>query len=69
MILATAAILKLGALLVTPQPDRSLGEVFLNALGDWFKVFVGLVVPMLALAAVIEVYVTPQIIKLVFPYL
>ena len=38
VILATAAILKLGALLVTPQPDRSLGEVFLNALGDWFKV-------------------------------
>ena len=69
VILATAAILKLGALLVTPKPDRSLGEVFLNALGDWFKVFVGLVVPMLALAAVIEVYVTPQIIKLVFPYL
>jgi len=67
--LATAAVLKVGAVLVTPQPDKSLGEVFLLALADWFRVFIGLVVPLLAIAAVIEVYVTPQIIKLAFPYL
>lgn len=69
VVLATAAVLKLGAVLVTPQPDKSLGDVFLNSMADWFKIFVGLVVPMLAIAAVIEVYVTPQLIKLVFPYL
>jgi len=67
--LATAAVLKVGAVLVTPQPDKSLGEVFLLSLADWFRVFIGLVVPLLAIAAVIEVYVTPQIIKLAFPYL
>jgi len=69
VILATAAVLKVGAVLVTPQPDKSMGEVFLLSLADWFRVFIGLVVPMLAIAAVIEVYVTPVIIKMVFPYL
>jgi uncharacterized membrane protein SpoIIM required for sporulation len=67
--LATAAVLKVGAVLVTPQPDKSLGEVFLLSLADWFRVFIGLVVPLLAIASVIEVYVTPLIIKLAFPYL
>lgn len=67
--LATAAVLKLGAVLVTPQPDKSLGEVFLLSLADWFRVFIGLVVPLLAIAAVVEVYITPVLMKLAFPYL
>jgi uncharacterized membrane protein SpoIIM required for sporulation len=67
--IATAAVLKVGAVLVTPQPDKSMGEVFLLSLADWFRVFIGLVVPLLAIAAVIEVYVTPVIIKMAFPYL
>jgi len=67
--IATAAVLKVGAVLVTPQPDKSMGEVFLLSLADWFRVFIGLVVPLLAIAAVIEVYVTPIIIKMAFPYL
>jgi len=69
VILATAAVLKVGAMLVTPQPDKSMGEIFLLSLADWFRVFIGLVVPLLAIAAVIEVYVTPLIIKMAFPYL
>jgi len=69
VIIATAAVLKVGAVLVTPQPDKSMGEIFLLSLADWFRVFIGLVVPLLAIAAVIEVYVTPLIIKMAFPYL
>lgn len=67
--LATAATLKVGAQLVTPQPDKSLGEILLISLADWFRVFVGVVVPFLAIAAVIEIYLTPVLIKLAFPYL
>jgi uncharacterized membrane protein SpoIIM required for sporulation/ABC-type transport system involved in multi-copper enzyme maturation permease subunit len=67
--LATAAMLKVGAQLVTPQPDKSLGETLLLSLADWLRVFVGLVVPLLAIAAVIEIYVTPVLIKLAFPNL
>jgi uncharacterized membrane protein SpoIIM required for sporulation len=69
ILLATAAMLKVGAQLVTPQPDKSLGEILLLSLVDWFRVFVGIVLPFLALAALIEIYVTPLFIKLAFPYL
>ena len=67
--LATAAMLKVGAQLVTPQTDKSLGEIFLLSLADWCRVFVGVVVPLLAIAAVVEIYITPLLIKLAFPYL
>ncbi|MEO5888262.1 MAG: stage II sporulation protein M [Anaerolineales bacterium] len=67
--LATAAMLKTGAQLVTPQADKSLGELLLVSLADWFRIFVGLVLPMLAMAALIEIYITPLLIKLAFPYL
>ncbi|MEW6083086.1 MAG: stage II sporulation protein M [Chloroflexota bacterium] len=65
--LATAAMLKAGAQLVTPQPHQSLGEVLLLSLADWMRVFVGIVLPFLAVAAVIEIYVTPYLIRMAFP--
>ncbi len=67
--LATAAMLKVGAQLVTPQPDKSLGEVLLVSLADWFRIFIGIVLPFLAIAALIEIYITPALIKMAFPYL
>ena len=67
--LATAAMLKVGAQLVTPQPDKSLGEILLFSLVDWFRIFVGIVLPLLAVAALVEIYITPLLIKLAFPYL
>lgn len=67
--LATAATLKVGAQLVTPQPDKGLGEILLTALADWFRIFIGIVLPFLAVAALIEIYITPELIKLAFPYL
>ena len=67
--LATAAMLKTGAQLVTPQSDKSLGESLLTSLAEWARVFVGLVLPLLAIAAVVEIFVTPMLIKLAFPYL
>ena len=67
--LATAAMLRVGAQLVTPQTDKSLGEIFLLSLADWFRIFIGLVLPLLVIAAIIEVYITPILIRLAFPYL
>ena len=67
--LAAAAMFKVGAQLVTPQAEKSLGEVLLLSLADWFRVFIGLVVPLLAVAALIEVYITPLLFKMAFPYL
>jgi len=69
VILATAAMLRVGALLVSPDTNKSLGETLLLSLADWFRVFIGLVVPLLAVAAVIEIYLTPVLIKMAFPFL
>lgn len=69
IMLATAAMLRVGAQLVTPQPDKSLGEILLLSLADWLRIFVGLVLPLLAIAALVEIYITPLFIKLAFPYL
>ena len=62
LMIGSAAVLYLGAALVTPQTGKAMGEVVLMLLADWTKIFVGVVVPMLALAAVIEAYVTPGIL-------
>jgi uncharacterized membrane protein SpoIIM required for sporulation/ABC-type transport system involved in multi-copper enzyme maturation permease subunit len=66
LILASAAMLRIGVVLVTPQMGRSLGEVMLELLADWAKITVGVVVPLLLVAAVIETYLTPVLLALAF---
>ena len=66
LILASAAMLRIGVVLVTPQMGRSLGEVVLELLADWTKITVGLVVPMLLIAALIEAYITPVLLASAF---
>jgi stage II sporulation protein M len=65
LMLSGAAVLRMSAGLVTPQLGRSLGEVVIDLVADWARIFVGVVVPLLCVAAVIETYVTPQIITAV----
>lgn len=65
LMLASAAMLRIGVVLVTPQSGRSLGEVWLEALADWAKIAIGVTLPLLAMAAIIETYVTPNILLLV----
>jgi len=66
LILASAAMLRIGVVLVTPQMGRSLGEVLLESLADWTKIAIGLVLPLLLIAAVIEAYVTPVLLASAF---
>lgn len=62
IILSTAAMFHLGVVLVTPQTEKSLGEVLITSLAVWARIFLGLTVPLLAIAAVVEIYITPQIL-------
>ena len=66
LLLASAAMLRIGVVLVTPQTGRSLGEVVLELLADWAKIAVGLVLPLLLVAAIIETFVTPVLLASVF---
>jgi uncharacterized membrane protein SpoIIM required for sporulation len=62
LILSGATVLYIGAALVKPTPERTLGEVVIEAIADWAKIMVGLVVPMLIIAAAIETWITPKIL-------
>jgi uncharacterized membrane protein SpoIIM required for sporulation len=60
-IIAGAAILHLGMSLVSPPAGESLGESWLTALAEWCRVSLGVVLPLLVVAAAIEVFVTPLV--------
>jgi uncharacterized membrane protein SpoIIM required for sporulation/ABC-type transport system involved in multi-copper enzyme maturation permease subunit len=62
LMLATAMMLRIGAIMVTPQIGKSMGQVIFELIADWLKVFLGVVVPLLAVAAIVETYVTPYIL-------
>jgi uncharacterized membrane protein SpoIIM required for sporulation len=62
LIIGTAVMLYFGAAIVTPQTGKSMGEVVIELLADWAKLFLGLVVPLMAIAAVIEAYITPNLL-------
>ena len=66
MILAGAAILRLGASFATPAQGQTIGESIVQATAKWAKIIVGLVLPILLGAAVLEVYLTPRLAVLLF---
>ena len=63
LILASAAVLYIGIALVTPRSQRTLGEVLIEAIADWTKIGLGLVLPLLTIAAIIETWVTPVLLS------
>jgi len=66
LIIAGAAILRLGATIASPAPGRTIGEAWLGAAADWAKVMVGLVLPLLLGAAALEVLLTPKVVNWLF---
>lgn len=57
---ASAGVLQVGAILATPTPGKTIGEAFITMVGEWCKLMVGFVIPMLFIAAAIEVWITPR---------
>ncbi len=66
VLLAMAFSLRLGASLMAPPPGFSVGESLLLAVADLVKIFFLLAVPMLLVAAFIEVNITPQVVVWLF---
>ena len=62
IILSSAAVLHIGIMLVTPNSQRSLGEILIESVADWAKITIGLAFPLLVIAAAIETWVTPFLI-------
>jgi len=64
--IATALAVRLGAAFMSPPRGMTVSDGWLWALADFVKVFIALVLPLLALAAAVEVHVTPTIVAWAF---
>jgi uncharacterized membrane protein SpoIIM required for sporulation len=65
-IIATAMAVRVGVAVVAPPSGFSVSQSFLQALARFVRLFVLLVLPLLALAAFLEVNVTPRIVLAVY---
>jgi uncharacterized membrane protein SpoIIM required for sporulation/ABC-type transport system involved in multi-copper enzyme maturation permease subunit len=61
IIVATAAVLRIGVLLATPKSGKTVGEVFIRSIATWTKIMVGFVFPLLLASAAVEAWITPRI--------
>lgn len=64
LLLSTAAVLRIGALIASPASGKTIGEVVLFGIGEWCRLMIGVILPLLIVAAIVEVWITPQIIYL-----
>ncbi len=62
IILASGAVLYMGVRLVTPEEGRSIGEVFIVSIADFMKIILAVCLPLLLIAAIVEVGITPWIL-------
>jgi len=68
IVLAGGAALRLGATLTSPAKGRTMSEALLESLADWVKIMIGLVIPLLLLAAAVEIYLTPRVAIQLFSF-
>lgn len=61
-VIACAAALRLGASVLSPPPGKPVSVGWVRALADATRLWLALIMPMLILAAVVEILVTPQIV-------
>lgn len=62
LILSGAAILQVGATLVTPDRHQTIGEGLVSSIADWAKITLALVIPLFLGAAFLEVFISPQVL-------
>jgi uncharacterized membrane protein SpoIIM required for sporulation len=56
----------LGATVTAPRPGTTLGEAWMQALTDFVKVFIAVVLPLLIAAACLAVYLTPRVVLMLY---
>ncbi len=65
ILIAGAAAVRLGSIVTHPPEDMTAGEAWLVALGDTIKIGVGVIAPMLLIAGMLEVVLTPRVVEFV----
>ncbi|MCC6905856.1 MAG: stage II sporulation protein M [Anaerolineae bacterium] len=63
-LIAGAVAVRLGACIIAPPVGKTLGQGWLIALADATRAWLGLVLPLLMVGALVEIYVTPRLVLL-----
>ncbi len=66
IVLATAVVLKLGAVVTRLPTGMTLGQAWTQALGDTIKLWLAVLLPGLFFAAFVEAYITPLVVRIAF---
>lgn len=62
LLLVTAAVLRWQTAVIAPAPDQTVSESWLEAAADTVRLLLGVILPLLLLAAFVEAYVTPAVV-------
>lgn len=62
IILATAAIFRVGAIVTLPPGGQTVVQAWTQTFGETLKIGLGLVLPLMILAALLETYLTPAVV-------
>ncbi len=65
-VITGAMMLQVGAAMASGNPGRSMGEIWLISAVRVARIFIGVVIPVLFVAAALEVWVTPRVALLLF---
>src|SRR5690606_40157318 len=63
IVLAGAAALRLGSIITRPPDGMTVGEAWLRALADTVKIGLAVVLPLILVAGMLEVTITPRIVE------
>ncbi|NSW53605.1 MAG: stage II sporulation protein M [Anaerolineae bacterium] len=66
LVIGTGAIVHAAAKIITPSNEQTIGEVWLQALAFWLKIILGVCLPLLLIAAVVEAWITPRLLLWLF---
>ena len=66
LLLAMAAALRWHTVAISPPPDHTLSEGFVMAAADFGRILVGIVMPLLFVASLVEAYVTPAVVLWIY---
>lgn len=63
IVIATAAAVRLGSVVTKLPPGKTVGQAWIEALGETIKIFVGVVLPGLIIAALLESGLTMRVVS------
>ena len=63
--IGTAISLALGAVVTRPPKGETVGHAWIMRFGDTIKIIIGVIIPGLIIAALLEAFITPEVLVLV----